>query len=244
MQKRRAVIDDTVEQHSEYCSTFTFKLRDGLEGQAIHKEGFVNCYWSKNYKLVYMHVDKCGSTSVTTAFDLHCPNFVPLDKIPKAKDLDFLAKYFIESNHVFFGITRDPASRWISGLNEFLCRYKPPVEWIVNQVKKKKYIYDEHTAPQKIFLRLCLENGGNLKLIKLEGDLTYKINSFILNNIPDEVEKLKYKNFEIPHLRNSKYFIPNYTPLCKKIYKEYIEVDPTEFNNLYKEDYLLYENGI
>jgi hypothetical protein len=242
--KRRAVIDDIVYQCSKHCSTFTFKLQRGIDGQVIHKEGFVNCYWAKNYKLVFMHVDKCGSTSITTAFNAHCPNFIPLDKLPRAKDPDFLAKYFVESEHIFFAITRDPTKRWISGLNEFMCRYKPPIEWVVNQVKNKKYIYDEHTAPQKLFLRLCLENQGNLKLIKLEGDITFKVNNFIKNNIQDDIERVKYKSFEIPHLRNSKYFMPNYSSLCKKIYQDYVEPDLEEFNKLYSEDYNLYENGI
>ena len=167
MKKRRAVIDDLVEQYGEYCSTFTFKLRNGIDGEQIHKEGFVNCFWEKNNKLVYLHVDKCGSTSITTAFRKDYPNFFSLDNLPRAKDADHLAKYFVESDHVFFAITRDPVDRWISGLNEFMCRYKPPLEWVVSQVKNKKYIFDEHTGPQTVFLRLCLENNGKLKLIKL-----------------------------------------------------------------------------
>lgn len=242
--KRRAVIDDIVDQHSKHCSTFTFKLQKGIDGQEIHKEGFINCYWAKEYKLIYMHVDKCGSTSITTAFDVHCPSFIPLDKLPRAKDPDFLAKYFVDSNYTFFAVTRDPIKRWISGLNEFMCRYKPPIEWVVKQVENKKYIYDEHTAPQKLFLRLCLENEGNLKLIKLEGDMTFKVNNFIKNNIENDIERVKYKSFEIPHLRNSKYFMPNYISLCKKIYQDYVEPDLEEFNKLYSGDYNLYENGI
>ena len=243
MQKRRAVIDDIVEQHSKYCSTFTFKLQKGIPGQAIHKEGFINCYWSKDYKLVYMHIDKCGSTSVTTAFDTQCQYFIPLDKLPRAKDPDFLAKYFVESDHKFFAITRDPVSRWISGLNEFMCRYKPPIEWVVKQVQNKKYIYDEHTAPQKNFLRLCFENNGNLTLIKLDNNLNEKINSFIKNNISEELQ-IRYKSLQIPHLRNSKYFMPNYTAICKKIYQEYVETNLTEFKTLYQDDFEMYENGI
>lgn len=242
--KRRAVIDDVVDQYSKYCSAFTFKLQKGIDGQVIHKEGFVNCYWAKEYKLIFMHVDKCGSTSITSAFDESCKNFIPLDKLPRAKDPDFLAKYFVESDYTFFAVTRDPVERWISGLNEFMCRYRPPIDWIVKHVKNKKYIYDEHTAPQKIFLRLCLENNGNLSLIKLNGDLSMKINKFIKNTINDDVEKVKYKPFQIPHLRNSKYFLPNYSIICKKIYKDYIEPDSIEFNNLYKDDYDLYESGI
>jgi hypothetical protein len=244
MQKRRAVVDDLVEQYGEYCSTFTFKLRKGIKGEQIHKEGFVNCFWEKNNKLVYLHVDKCGSTSITSAFRKDCPNFFSLDNSPRAKDADTLAKYFVETDHIFFAITRDPVERWISGLNEFMCRYKPPLEWIVSQIKNKKYIFDEHTGPQKVFLRLCLENNGKLKLIKLDQDLSPKVNVFIKNHIIDEVERFKYKPFIIPHLRNSRYFVPNYKSICNKIYHNYIEPDKTYFDSLYKDDYELYASGV
>jgi hypothetical protein len=38
--------------------------------------------------------------------------------------------------------------------------------------------------------------------------------------------------------------MPNYSSICKKIYQDYVEPDLEEFNNLYSEDYNLYENGI
>ena len=125
-----------------------------------------------------------------------------------------------------------------------MCRYKPPLEWIVSQIKNKKYIFDEHTGPQKVFLRLCLENNGKLKLIKLDQDLSPKVNVFIKNHIIDEVERFKYKPFIIPHLRNSRYFVPNYKSICNKIYHNYIEPDKTYFDSLFKDDYELYASGV
>ncbi len=237
MRKRRAVVDDLVEQYGDYCSTFTFKMRSGLEGQ-IHKEGFINCFWNKTSKLVYMHIDKCGSTSVSSALKLYCPNFLSLDLLKTDKDPDYLAKYFVESDHTFFAVTRDPAQRWISGLNEFMCRYKPPIDWVIGQIEKGKFIFDEHTGPQTTFLRLCLENQGKVKLIKLDGDLSVKVNLFMKNNTED------YKPFHVPHLRDSKYFTPNYKPLCAKIYTEYVEQDNERFLELYESDYELYSKGV
>jgi hypothetical protein len=242
--KRRAVVDEVIRNHEKNCSTFTFKLQKGLKGQVIHQEGFVNCYWESKNKLVYMHIDKCGSTSITTAFNTSYPNFIPLDKMPRAKNPDFLAKYFVESGHTFFSVTRDPVGRWVSGLNEFMCRYRPPLDWVLKQIKSKKYVYDEHTAPQKIFLRLCFENNGNIVLLKMDENLSEKVNNFIRDNIIDELERFKYKPFEIMHLRNSKHFVPNYTKICEKIYEDYIEPDPEEFNKLYEDDFKLYEQGI
>ena len=60
-----------------------------------------------------MHIDKCGSTSVSSALMLNCPKFISLDKLESDKDPDYLAKYFVESDHKFFAVT-DPAQRWIS----------------------------------------------------------------------------------------------------------------------------------
>ena len=237
MRKRRAVVDDLVEQYGNYCSTFTFKLRSGLEGQ-IHKEGFINCFWHKTSKLVYMHIDKCGSTSVSSALKLHCPNFLSLDLLKTDKDPDYLAKYFVESGHTFFAVTRNPVQRWISGLNEFMCRYKPPIDWVIKQIENGKYIFDEHTGPQTAFLRLCLENEGKLKLIKLDGDLSTKVNLLVKNHTSD------YKPFEVPHLRDSKYFTPNFKPLCAKIYTEYVEPNNKRFCDLYESDYELYAKGV
>lgn len=238
MRKRRAVIDDLVEQYGKYCSSFTFKLRDGIEGQEIHKEGFINCFWNKSDKLIYMHIDKCGSTSVSSALMLNCPKFISLDKLKSDKDPDYLAKYFVESDHKFFAVTRDPVQRWISGLNEFMCRYKPPMDWVISQIKNGKYIFDEHTGPQTAFLRLCLENMGKLELLKLDGDLSAKVNLFMKNNTSE------YKPFPVPHLRDSKYFTPNFKPLCAKIYTEYVEPNNKEFLDLYESDYELYAKGV
>ena len=238
MRKRRAVVDDLVEQYGKYCSSFTLKLRDGIAGQEIHKEGFINCFWNKSDRLIYMHIDKCGSTSVSSALMLNCPKFISLDKLKSDKDPDYLAKYFVESDHKFFAVTRDPAQRWISGLNEFMCRYKPPMDWVVNQIKNGKYIFDEHTGPQTAFLRLCLENRGKLELLKLDGDLSAKVNLFMKNNTSE------YKPFPVPHLRDSKYFTPNFKPLCAKIYTEYVEPNNKEFLDLYESDYELYAKGI
>ena len=50
---------------------------------------------------------------------------------------------------------------------------------MTKQVKNKKYVYDEHTAPQHLFLRLCLEYNGKLKLLKLDGNLKEKVNNFL-----------------------------------------------------------------
>tara|TARA_A100001035_G_scaffold273933_1_gene265134 strand:- start:259 stop:987 length:729 start_codon:yes stop_codon:yes gene_type:complete len=239
---RRAVIDDLVEQYGKYCSSFTFKFRDECSEGDIHKEGFINCYWNPTSKLVYMHVDKCGSTSVSTALRYSKTKFFSLEKMTREYEPDKLAQFLVEKNHIFFAITRDPVQRWISGLNEFICRFQPDMDWVIDQVKSKKYIFDEHTGPQTSFLRLCTDNNANLKLIKLDKLLSPKVNLFIKNNLCAEDLKT-YEPFLIPHLRDSRDFDPNYKPLCAKIYQDYVESDREEFDKLYQGDYDLYAKG-
>lgn len=241
MNKRRAVIDELVELYPNYCSSFTFKLQKGIPGEVIHKEGFVNCYMDvKNY-IVYMHIDKCCSTSITTALRDQKPYFVKMDSIPKSEEF---AKLLVEKEYKFFTVVRDPVSRWISGLNEFMCRYRPPINYVIDQIKSKKYVFDEHTAPQHLFLRLCLDNNANLTCIKMNSDMEFRINDVIRCSLKNEVMREKYVPLKIPHLRNSKYFIPNYISVCKKLYEVYVKPDTTDFDNLYKIDFDLYKNAI
>jgi hypothetical protein len=113
---------------------------------------------------------------------------------------------------------------------------------VVNQVKNKKYIFDEHTGPQTAFLRLCLENNGRLHLLKLDDELSPKLNLFIKSRL-DKVDQFKYKPVPVPHKRNSKYFLPNYKSFCQKIYEDYVAPDKLAFDELYKDDYDLYSKG-
>lgn len=242
MSDRRAVIDELVTDYKQYCSSFTFNFRNKCQDNDIHKEGFVNCHWNQSSKLVYMHVDKCGSTSVSTALRSSNIKFYPLEKITRKHEPNDLAKLLVEKDHTFFAITRDPVSRWISGLNEFVCRFRPDLDWVVDQVKNRKFIFDEHTGPQECFLRLCTDNNANLTLIKLDNKLTAKVNFFIKSNLSEE-DTSNYKPFLIPHLRDSKSFNPNFKPLCAKIYQDYVVPNKSEFDKLYEADYELYAKG-
>ena len=241
MEERGAVIDDIINNYGEYCSSFTYNFRRKCAEEDIHNDGFVNCYWNPTSKLVYMHIDKCGSTSVSTALRYSKTKFYSLEKMTRKYTPNELAKFLVK-DHIFFAITRDPVQRWISGVNEFICRFEPDFDWVVDQVKNKKYIFDEHTGPQTSFLKLCTDNNANLKLIKLDSKLSAKVNLLIKKNLCKE-DLEKYEPFLISHLRNSKDFDPNYRPLCAKIYKDYIEPDREEFDKLYQGDYELYSKG-
>ena len=78
-----------------------FKLKRGLPGQAIHRDGFINCYLDVKKKLVYLHVDKCGSTSITSAFISEGMTFIPLENFRRAKDYETMAEFLFESGYTF-----------------------------------------------------------------------------------------------------------------------------------------------
>ena len=165
-------------------------------------------------------------------------SLIPLEKFPKANDYHAKAKFIVESGYTFFSMSRDPVSRWISGLNEFMCRYKAPTEWVIKQVKNKKYVFDEHTAPQHLFLRLCSDYNGTIKLLKLDNHLNDKVNNFLRT-----FKGRDHKDLDIGHLRDSKYFVPNCTMLAKKVFHTYIEPDMDTFNKFYAPDYELYNSA-
>ena len=50
-------------------------------------------------------------------------------------------------------------------------------------------------------------------------------------------------DLDIQHLRQSKYFVPNYTMLAKKLFHQVVEPDMEEFNKLYAMDYELYNSA-
>jgi hypothetical protein len=241
---RRAVIDQVVDNYFDYCSTFTLKFRDDVEGNQIHKQGFINCYWDPERKLVYMHIDKCGSTSITTALRHQKLEFIKMDTLSERTDPDILSECLVKNNYQFFTFVRDPKSRWISGLHEFIFRFNPSIKYVIDQVKSGKYIFDEHTAPQHLFLTFPLKNNAKFKFFKLDDNLSNKINKILKETLSDNDKILNYKELEISHLRETKNFIPNYSSICKKIYKTYIEKTPEKFNELYKLDYKLYEGAI
>ena len=93
---------------------------------------------------------------------------------------------------------------------------------------RAKLEYDKSTPFRFIFLRLCLEYNGKLKLLKLDDNLKNKVNNFLGMDL------------DIQHLRQSKYFVPNYTMLARQLFHQVIEPDMEDFNKLYAIAYDLY----
>jgi len=70
----------------------------------------------------------------------------------RVKNINKIKQYFIKNNYNFYSIIRNPKDRYISGLQEFIKIYNPPVEFIIHNLKNNIFIFDEHTSPQYCFL--------------------------------------------------------------------------------------------
>jgi hypothetical protein len=247
--ERRAVVDECIRIYPKFCSSFTYKLQREEQNLEIHYGGFNNCFLDEKNKLIYMHIDKCASTSISTA--LRSSYFTDLTFL---KDSVGTAKYFVTHNYTFFAVIRDPADRWVSGLNEFIKRTKPPKGYVVSQLEKNRFVFDEHTAPQHLFLRLCMENNGTIKYLKLDDNLSEKVSNLILNSMlkrhdanllsgPELFEFENFKGIEIPHLRTSDLDLESCKTVCQKLYDTYAK-DNSYFKELYQYDYLLYDKAV
>tara|TARA_R100000027_G_scaffold13970_1_gene10117 strand:- start:64 stop:720 length:657 start_codon:yes stop_codon:yes gene_type:complete len=213
-----AVIDYTINNYSDYCSNFSFDLQK--KRNVIHQPGFHNCFLYKRKKIVLMHVDKCASSSFK--FALKNANICDLSN--RVKNIDKLKKYFLNNDYKFYAIIRDPKSRYVSGLQEFVKRYNPPKEYVEESLKNNKFIFDEHTAPQHCFLFLC---NGKCNYLKLDNQISNKI-----SNLFERQLKVEKRNSSILVIKNE----------CEKLFNQYC-LNNKNFYTLYEEDFRLYESA-
>ena len=229
-----AVIDYTINNYSDYCSNFSFYLQKRRD--MIHPEGFEGCFLYRKKKIVFMNIDKCASTSFKDA--LREADFCDMSlkarkkyyrqgNLEPAKDTDILKlkNYFLLNDYKFYAIIRDPKSRYISGLQEFVTRYNLPKEYVVKNLKDNKFIFDEHTAPQHCFLFLC---SNNLNYLKLDNQIADKV-----SNLFERQLKVEHRNPSIPRVKDE----------CKKLFNQYC-LNNENFHTLYKKDFRLYESAL
>jgi hypothetical protein len=207
-----AVIDYTIEKYFNYCSNFTFELQKNRK--EIHQPGFYDCFLKRKNKIIFMHIDKCASSSIN--YLLTNNNFCNISF--RIKNINKIKTYFIKNNYNFYAIVRDPKNRYISGLQEFMKRYNPPKEFIVFNLQNNKFIFDEHTSPQHCFLFLC---DGNCNYLKLDENISRKISNIIDVNI-----KLPIKNESQKDIKD----------ICNDLFEKYCEQN-IKFYELYKKDF-------
>lgn len=211
---------EVINTYSDYCSSFTFKYKN-LSTENNKK--FNGCYISTKEKLIYIHIDKCASTSISSALK-QCM-FISMDNIDE-NDINNLLHV---KKYRSFCVIRDPIKRWISGIGEFMNRYDGSIDYIIEQVKNKKYIFDLHTAPQHLSIDSYLPKLDNTYL-RLDNRLESKIN------------KLLYSSKISLDVERESNLITKLT--CEKIFEKYVRINLESFYNLYKKDFVLYGMSI
>ena len=174
-------------------------------------------YVSPKNKLIYFKIDKCASTSVIECLTKQS-DFIPV------YDSDLHTEKKITRYNVFT-VIRDPKSRWISGLNQFIYE-EVSRDIIEGELKNHKFIFDGHTLPQVNFLPSCTDN---IILLRLDRNLNQKISLLLGENV-----ELKHKNTTSSdtHKKNNLNF-------CKKMFETYCERNPRYYQT-YEFDYRLF----
>lgn len=215
--------------YKKYYSSFAVEMNNfKKKNRKIHDKIYAplnGCFISVTEKLVYMHIDKCASTSISTALEER--HFFD-GKLFQNKEK--LIEKTITDNYTFFAVIRDPYSRWVSGISEFMSRFNATENYVISQVMENKYIFDEHTLPQYCFLDICYKNKIDIQYIRLDNKLEEKINSL-----------LKTDKIVLDRLRESD---PLLKLKCQNIFEKYVKINLKEFDNLYKNDFVLYSKSV
>ena len=168
-----------------------------------------------------MHIDKCASSSISD-FCIHSDYFH--DMSFRIYDVKLLNKFVKSNNYFFLSIIRNPVDRYISGLQEFIRRYNIPDKFIEESLKSNKFIFDEHTSPQYIFLKHC---HHNLKSIKLDKHLSKKLSSILGYDV------------NLPKLNDSDIYLKIKST---NLFEKYLK-DNEKFYDVYKKDFELFEKA-
>ena len=189
-------------------------------------------YVSSEKKLIYLRISKCASSSLVEGLTRE-GGFNPIYAIE-----NFL---YYKNNYKSFAVIRDPKSRWISGLNELMSRIikdgKKSKDYIQDELKENRFIFDGHTVPQISFLH-CHKyvNFNNLEIIRLNKNLNQKISKLIDKDI-----QLRFMNSTY-HGRNNADKIKNLN-FCKEMFESYCEKN-SKYYETYEFDYRLYNLSI
>jgi hypothetical protein len=234
LDKNFAVIDHALNEYSKYCASTAVAFQKYRN--LIHAPGFTGCMVNHQMKTVFMHIDKCASRSVTAA--LRSVGFTLI-----SQETDFK----LQDDYIIFAVIRDPMDRWAAGLNEYMYRFIGPecteenpmfgisipadmvlsLEQIEEEVKNKKFIFEEHTAPQHLFLLSCEDK--KIQMFDMRGDLEKKLKNFLRVDI------------KLPHYNNSEKKLPNYKSFCKRLFDDYVK-HSEDFFTIYKKDFELYNH--
>ena len=173
-------------------------------------------FYATNYEknLCFVLINKCASSTIKHTL----PNygFKISNDVPKVDN--------------FYTVIREPNNRWISGINEFMVRFRFNTEettMVETLIKENKFVFDHHTYPQYI----NLNDIENLTKIRFDSDLQKNLEQICGHEI-----KMINKNHSCEKKESDR------RDLCMKWFELYAKHNE-KFLNLYEKDYDLYEQS-
>lgn len=182
-------------------------------------------YKSDKHKIIYIPIFKSASTSIIKSLNLESANLL--------EDNFEINQNYLQ-NYKFFTVIRDPKSRWISAMLEYIIAAKKlNIHTQLNiELLHNKFIFDGHFFPQLSYLYVILQSNINIdiNLIRLDKNLSDKVSNFIgteikiehLNSVEESKFKLKFKES------------------FSKVLNDYC-MRNKKFIDLYEKDFYLYE---
>ena len=174
--------------------------------------------WCVNFdkKICFITINKNAGSSIREGLKCHGFNNVLVDYQHLSSYLDAL------ENFKFFSFVRDPHQRYVSGLAEFLFLYYKNYneEYIENNLKENKFIFDHHTIPQ----------SDNI----INGTYIFKLD----HNVSKTISYLINESVNIPILNSSKIKL-NFSAqfdFCAKMHERYC-LNNQAYMNLYQRDF-------
>ena len=216
--------------------SFNYFPKEQLDIDSIDKIDVF--YKSDSLKIIYVPIYKNASTSIKNSLNLEPVYIKP--KKEEIFDVDIPKQY---RDYKFFAIIRDPKSRWISGINEFINIYqdlgvdfdgevKGSRKKFLLELKNNKFIFDGHTRPQLSSIDFCFKYDIDLTLIRMDERMEEKISDFMNMQI-----KLRHDN----PIEKYKFKLENYN-FCYQILNRYCMKNKS-FLELYEMDFYLYNNS-
>ncbi len=185
-------------------------------------------YKSEEYKIIYIPIFKNASTSLIKSLNLKPTNLLD--------DNQKINQYYLK-NYKFFTVIRDPKSRWISAMLEYIVAAKKlNIHTKLNiELLNSKFIFDGHFFPQFSYLYVILQSKINIDidLIKLDSNLTDKISKFVGKKINlSHLNKTEESQFKLIFKKSFSKVLNDYCMKNKK------------FLELYEKDFYLYNISI
>lgn len=196
---------------------------------------------SHKYKIIFIHIPKCGGTSIRNVILQNDPNAISL---PHTSYVSLCKNYSNEVNtYLIFTTVRNTYSRlvsqwfYIKKLNEeniihippSFKLFKPFVDYEFKQIMKEDLFKGEIKVSMLRWIEDENNNvNNNINIIELDENLENNINTLFKNQNVNLIVKIPRLN-TTNHNNYQKYYDMETINLVKKIHKEEIEYFNYEF---------------